>query len=160
MPSYNSKTMTKCNNNTDFQTELLRINGTLQASITELRYHCEVYRLSLKSICKVLSNVQEDRTVRLRCLNTSRPSFQAYLLNLSQKHALDRIRNVVRKASTFINGYSLVDQRLFLPPPPNPSSITRHSGDSRRKYSDIDHSLCYYSLFFCTSTKTPTLPVI
>lgn len=110
-------------NNSDFQSELLRINGLLQASITELRYRCEVYRLSLRSIGKVLANVQKEHGSHLRCLTTSRPSYQAYLLNLSQKQALDRIGKVVRKASTFINGYSLVDKGLFQPPPPKPSTL-------------------------------------
>lgn len=112
-------------NNSDFQSKLLRMNGSLQSSITELRYHCEVYRLSLRSICKVLVSVQKEQDTRLRYLTTTRPSFHAYLLNLSQKQALERIRNVVRKASTFINGYSLVDKNLFQPPPPKPSTVRR-----------------------------------
>ncbi|CAL8096233.1 unnamed protein product [Orchesella dallaii] len=122
---YGSRLESEMGNNSDFLSELLRINGLLQASLTELRYRCEVYRLSLRSICKVLGKVQKEHELRLCGLTTSRYSYQTYLQNLSQKQALDRISNVVKKASTFINGYSLVDKDQFQPPPPKPKPVNQ-----------------------------------
>ena len=91
--------------------DLIMSNNRLKSQLTEMRYHCEVYKLSLRCINKILKQLQQSKTTEIGVLKHSvRANYQNVAVLLSQRQALEKINSVLTKAKTFINGYSLLEE--------------------------------------------------
>lgn len=105
----------------------LKIKTDRESLITELKYHCEVYKLGLRSIQKIVNqqetlsfsfnskteSAKKQAQTFVRGFNT-RNSYQNKLTLVSQKKTLDKISGIIRKTKTFLNGYSLLEKPIKL----------------------------------------------
>jgi hypothetical protein len=118
--------------------DILKVNRLLQSSLLEMRYHCEVYKLSLQCITKILSNatiqsIPINSVIQEPCLKyTARYNYQRNVALVSQKRALDKISLVLNKAKIFIKGYSYIENTNvpFMVMKPSTSSMVSESCDS------------------------------
>jgi len=108
----------------EYYKDILRVNRLLQSSLLEMRYHCEVYKLSLQCINKIL----HSNTTDLRAFSAShiidddsilkysaKSNYQRNVALISQRRALNKISVVLKKAKTYIKGYSLLEKAESLP---------------------------------------------
>src|SRR5690348_5142222 len=87
---------------------LLENNWRLKCCISKLQYHCEVYKLGLCSIHKILK--RESKGENIATHFSARGNCENKLILLSQRKALHKISGIIRKAKIFINGYSLLEK--------------------------------------------------
>lgn len=100
-----------------WHTNLLKRNAEQQALVTELRYHCDVYKLGLRSIQKIVKS--QISTEFISGLNNNafivrprRKNCHNNLSLVSQRRVLEKINRIILKAKLFIHGYSLLAKPL------------------------------------------------